>query len=82
MVVDFIISGWKAPFLSKVEGMEAKGTRLAQAADWYLAAVDAVPADGCDSPTLCAVWTAPQVVHHVATCAPLVRGRLRRGTRQ
>ncbi|MEO6797073.1 MAG: maleylpyruvate isomerase family mycothiol-dependent enzyme [Candidatus Dormibacter sp.] len=60
--------------------MEAKGTRLAQAADWYLAAVDAVPADGWDRPTLCEGWTAQHVVAHVATGDQLVRGLLLRGT--
>jgi len=62
--------------------MEAKGSRLAQAADWYLRAVDAIPADGWNKPTLCAGWTAQHVVAHVATGDQLVRALLLDATGQ
>jgi uncharacterized protein (TIGR03083 family) len=56
--------------------MQQKVSRLAQARDWYLQAVDAVPADGWTKPTLCEGWTANHVVAHVATGDQLFRGRL------
>ncbi len=54
--------------------MEAQPSRLAQARNWYLQAVDAVPADGWTKPTLCEGWTATNVVAHVAAGDQLVRG--------
>ncbi|HEY8677501.1 MAG TPA: maleylpyruvate isomerase family mycothiol-dependent enzyme [Candidatus Dormibacteraeota bacterium] len=56
--------------------MESRDSRLGQARDWYLHAVDAVPADGWATPSLCVAWTALHVVAHVATGDQLVRGLL------
>lgn len=53
--------------------MDAQGSRLRQAGDWYLQAVDAIPADGWTKATLCAGWTASNVVAHVATGDQLFR---------
>ena len=54
--------------------MEAQPSKLAQAGNWYLQAVDAIPSDGWSGPTLCEGWTAANVVAHVATGDQLVRG--------
>jgi len=51
-------------------------SRLRQAGDWYLQAVDAIPADGWTKPTLCEGWTAAHIVAHVATGDQLFRGLL------
>jgi len=56
--------------------MEAQTSRLAQARDWYLKAVDDVPDSGWDKPSLCEGWSARHVVAHVATGDKLVRGLL------
>src|SRR2546423_12108067 len=53
--------------------MEEKQTRLQQARDWYLDAVDAIPADKWKGATLCAGWTPAHVVAHVATGDQLFR---------
>ena len=42
--------------------MEAKPSRLAQAGNWYLQAVDALPTGGWTRPTLCEGWTAANVL--------------------
>lgn len=47
--------------------MTANLSKLELARDWYLEAVDAVPADRWKGETLCAGWTAAHVVAHVAT---------------
>lgn len=54
--------------------MDAQPSRLAQARNWYLQAVEAVPADGWTKPTLCEAWNVSNVVAHVATGDQLVRG--------
>jgi uncharacterized protein (TIGR03083 family) len=54
--------------------VEAQPSRLAQARNWYLQAVDALPADGWSEPTLCEGWTAANVVAHVVTGDQLIRG--------
>jgi uncharacterized protein (TIGR03083 family) len=54
--------------------MEAQPSRLAQASNWYLQAVDAIPSDGWSGATLCQGWTATNVVAHVMTGDQLVRG--------
>jgi uncharacterized protein (TIGR03083 family) len=54
--------------------MEAKPSRLAQAGNWYLQAVDALPTGGWTRPTLCEGWTAANVVAHVVTGDQLIRG--------
>ena len=54
--------------------MEAQPSRLAQARNWYLHAIDALPADGWSNPTLCEGWTAANVVAHVVTGDQLIRG--------
>lgn len=56
--------------------MESQTGRLAQARDWYLQQVDAIPANGWTGPTLCAEWTVSQVVAHVATGDQLFRGQI------
>jgi uncharacterized protein (TIGR03083 family) len=56
--------------------MEQKTSRLAQARDWYLRAVDSIPADGWTKSTLCEGWTASHVVAHVATGDQLFRAKL------
>jgi uncharacterized protein (TIGR03083 family) len=48
-------------------------SRLAEAANWYLQAVDALSPDGWTKPTLCEAWTATNVVAHVATGDQLFR---------
>jgi uncharacterized protein (TIGR03083 family) len=53
---------------------ETRVTRLAQARDWYLQMVDALPPDGWRKPTLCEGWTATHVVAHVTTGDQLTRG--------
>ena len=53
--------------------MEEKQTRLEQARDWYLDAVDSIPADDWKGATLCAGWTPAHVVAHVATGDQLFR---------
>jgi uncharacterized protein (TIGR03083 family) len=54
--------------------MDQKVSRLRQAGDWYLRAVDAIPAGGWTKPTLCEGWTAAHVVAHVTTGDQLFRG--------
>ncbi|HYS01269.1 MAG TPA: maleylpyruvate isomerase family mycothiol-dependent enzyme [Candidatus Eisenbacteria bacterium] len=54
--------------------MEAQTSRLAQARNWYLQAVDALPAGDFSGPTLCEGWTAANVVAHVITGDQLIRG--------
>jgi len=54
--------------------VEAQPSRLAQARNWYLEAVDAIPADGWTKGTLCEGWTAANVVAHVVTGDQLIRG--------
>jgi uncharacterized protein (TIGR03083 family) len=49
-------------------------SRLRLAGDWYLQAVDAIPADGWTKPSLCEGWTASHVVAHVTTGDQLFRG--------
>ncbi len=56
--------------------MEAQRSKLGQARDWYLQAVDAVPAEGWNKPSLCEGWSAQHVVAHVTTGDQLVRGLL------
>jgi uncharacterized protein (TIGR03083 family) len=56
--------------------MEAEPSRLGQARNWYLQAVDAVPADGWTKGTLCEGWTVSNVVAHVATGDQLFRARI------
>jgi len=56
--------------------MEGQASRLAQARDWYLQAVDSIPDDGWDKASLCEGWSARHVVAHVATGDKLVRGLL------
>ena len=56
--------------------MEAQASKLAQARDWYLQAVDAIPDDGWGKASLCEGWSAQHVVAHVATGDQLVRGLL------
>jgi uncharacterized protein (TIGR03083 family) len=56
--------------------VEPQSSRLAQARDWYLQAVDDLPKDGWDKPSLCEGWSARHVVAHVATGDQLVRGLL------
>src|SRR6202162_876606 len=57
-----------------VDEMDAQPSRLTQARDWYVQAVEAVPADGWSGPTLCEGWTASNVVAHVITGDQLIRG--------
>ncbi len=54
--------------------MVVQPTRLGQARDWYLQAIDALPANGWSGPTLCEGWTAAHIVAHVVTGDQLVRG--------
>jgi uncharacterized protein (TIGR03083 family) len=56
--------------------MEAQPSRLGQARNWYLQAVDAVPSDGWTKGTLCEGWTVSNVVAHVATGDQLFRARI------
>jgi uncharacterized protein (TIGR03083 family) len=56
--------------------MDSQASRLAQARDWYLQAVDSIPDDGWDKASLCEGWSARHVVAHVATGDKLVRGLL------
>ncbi len=58
----------------KVAAVDAQPGRLGQARDWYLQAVDALPADGWSRPTLCEGWTAAHVVAHLVTGDQLIRG--------
>ena len=51
-------------------------SRLRQAGDWYLQAVDAIPATGWSKPTFCEGWTPAHVVAHVTTGDQLFRGIL------
>ncbi|HEX9546836.1 MAG TPA: maleylpyruvate isomerase family mycothiol-dependent enzyme [Acidimicrobiales bacterium] len=53
--------------------MEAQPSRLGQARNWYLQAVDAIPPDGWTKATLCEGWTATNVVAHVTTGDQLFR---------
>jgi len=56
--------------------MEQKVSRLRQAGDWYLQAVDAIPADAWTKPSFCEGWTASHVVAHVTSGDQLFRGLL------
>jgi uncharacterized protein (TIGR03083 family) len=56
--------------------MDAQPSRLGQARNWYVQAVDAIPPDGWTKPTLCEGWTAAHVVAHVATGDQLFRARV------
>jgi len=56
--------------------MDAQPSRLAQAGNWYLKVVDAVPLDGWKKPTLCEAWNVSNVVAHVATGDQLFRAVL------
>ena len=56
--------------------MEGQPTRLGQARDWYLQAVEAVPAERWRNKTLCEAWTVTHVVAHVATGDQLFRARI------
>jgi len=56
-----------------VTEVEQKVSRLAEAANWYLEAVDALSQDGWTKPTLCEAWNATTVVAHVATGDQLFR---------
>jgi len=56
--------------------MEQKVSRLRQAGDWYLQAVDAIPVDGWTKPSFCEGWTAAHVVAHVTSGDQLFRGLL------
>jgi uncharacterized protein (TIGR03083 family) len=62
--------------------VSAQPSRLAQARDWYLTAVDAVPVDGWSGATLCEGWTAANVVAHVITGDQLIRGLVWDATHQ
>jgi uncharacterized protein (TIGR03083 family) len=53
--------------------VEAQPSRLAEAAKWYLQAVDAVPGDGWTKPTLCEAWSVTTLVAHVTTGDQLFR---------
>jgi uncharacterized protein (TIGR03083 family) len=59
-----------------VTAVKAQGSRLAEAATWYLQAVDAVPADGWTKPTLCEAWKVSNVVAHVATGDQFFRAQI------
>ena len=54
--------------------MEGQPSRLGQARDWYLQAVEALPPRGWTKGTLCEGWTATNVVAHVVTGDQLIRG--------
>ena len=54
--------------------MDTPTSRLGQARDWYLQAIDALPANGWSRPTLCEGWTASNIVAHVITGDQLIRG--------
>jgi uncharacterized protein (TIGR03083 family) len=56
--------------------MEDKRTRLEQARDWYLDAVDEVRPDGWKGRTLCSEWTPAQLVAHVASGDQLFRAQI------
>jgi uncharacterized protein (TIGR03083 family) len=56
--------------------VEGQPSRLAQARNWYVEAVDALPPDGWARPTLCEGWTATNVVAHVITGDQLFRARI------
>jgi maleylpyruvate isomerase len=56
--------------------VEQKVSRLRQAGDWYLRAVDAIPQDGWTRPSLCEGWTAANVVAHVTSGDQLFLGLL------
>jgi uncharacterized protein (TIGR03083 family) len=56
--------------------MDAQPSRLAQAGNWYLQVVDAVPADDWTKPTLCEAWNVSNVVAHVTTGDQLFRAVL------
>ena len=60
--------------------MEGQPTRLAQASNWYLQSVDALPAGNWSGPTLCEGWTATHVVAHVVTGDQLIRGLVWKAT--
>jgi len=54
--------------------MEAQPSKLGQAREWYLQAVEALPSSGWKKATLCEGWTAANIVAHVVTGDQLVRG--------
>src|SRR4030081_3907186 len=56
--------------------MDAPSSRLGQARNWYLQAVDAIPADGWSGPTRCADWTVSNLIAHVTTGDQLFRAIL------
>src|ERR1700704_1179167 len=56
--------------------MDAPSSRLSQARDWYMQAVDAIPADGWSGPTRCADWTVSNLIAHVTTGDQLFRAIL------
>ena len=62
------------PGRGKVTEVEAQPSRLPQARNWYLQAVNALPTEGWTRPTLCEGWTAANVVAHVITGDQLIRG--------
>lgn len=53
--------------------VDGQKTRLEQARDWYLQAVDAVPDNAWGGATLCQGWTPKHLVAHVATGDQLFR---------
>ncbi len=53
--------------------MESKTSRLEQAREVYASAVDAIPDDRWNGPTLCSGWTPSNVVAHVTTGDQLFR---------
>jgi uncharacterized protein (TIGR03083 family) len=54
--------------------IERAVNELAEAANWYLQAVDALPANAWTKPTLCEAWNVSQVVAHLTTGDQLFRG--------
>lgn len=54
--------------------MQKTTSKLELARDWFLAQVDAIPAERWTADTLCAGWTAKHVVAHVATGDQLFQG--------
>lgn len=60
--------------------MDEVRSRLEQARDWYLEAVDAVPDDRWKAATWCAGWTPAHVVAHVTTGDQLFQGLIMEAT--
>jgi uncharacterized protein (TIGR03083 family) len=56
--------------------VDKQPSKLAQASNWYLEAVDAVAPEGWTKPTRCEGWTVSHVVAHVATGDQLFRARI------